>query len=297
MRWLRRCLLLALMWPLAALAAGEVILTGAQDSDGVRDFVQALGSRRPADRVRFVPLAELPAPGQLHAGTRLILLDPQALDWRLRESAGPPALVLRISRVQARLRLGDTRPPYLSLLWSDPPLERQLRLIRYLLPQAHRVGVLYGENSQFLLGELRQAARPLGLEIDAQPWPDLRDNRPLQTLLKNTDVLLGLDDPQLYNPKTVKNLLLSSYARQMPLIGPNAGFVKAGALASTLSDQNDWLAVLDHLLDQPPEKWPRAHYPEQFSVSGNQQVARALGIEPIDPRNASEAVAAGASKR
>lgn len=297
MRLLRRCLLLVLLWPLASLAGGEIILTGAKDSDGVRDFVQALGSRRPADRVRFVPLAELPAPGQVHVGTRLILLDPQALDWRLRESAGPPALVLRISRVQARQRLGELRPPYLSLLWSDPPVDRQLRLIRYLLPQAHRVGVLYSENSRFLLDELRQAARPLQLEIDAQPWPDPRDNRPLQTLLKNTDVLLGLDDPQLYNPKTAKNLLLSSYAREMALIGPNAGFVRAGALASTLSDQNDWLAVLDHLLDQPPEKWPRSHYPEHFSVSGNQQVARALGIEPIDSRSASEAVAAGESKR
>ncbi|MDU9389377.1 ABC transporter substrate-binding protein [Pseudomonas japonica] len=293
MRLWRRCLLLVLLWPLVSFAGGEILLTGAQDSSGVRDFVQALSERRPKDKVRFLPLAQLPPPSQLPATTRLILLDPQALDWRLREPAGPPALVLRISRVQAQQRLGELRPPYLSLLWSDPPLARQLRLIQYLLPQARRVGVLYGEQSRFLLDELRQAARPLGLEIDAEPWPDLRDNRPLQTLLKDTDVLLGLDDPLLYNPKTAKNLLLSAYARQMALIGPNVGFVRAGALASTLSDQNDWLAVLDRLLDQPAEQWPRTHYPEHFSVSGNQQVARALGIEPIDPRAAGQAVSAG----
>lgn len=297
MRLWRRGLFLILLWPLAALAAGEILLTGAQDSSGVRDFVQALSARRPADKVHFVPLAQLPSPAQLKSDTRLILLDPEALDWRLREPAGPPALVLRISRVQAQQRLGSLRPPYLSLLWSDPPLERQLRLIRYLLPQAQRVGVLYGEQSRFLLDELRHAARPLGLEIDAQPWPDLRDNRPLQTLLKETDVLLGLDDPQLYNPKTAKNVLLSAYSRQMALVGPNAGFVRAGALASTLSDQDDWLAVLDRLLDQPVDKWPRAHYPEQFSVSGNQQVARALGIEAIDPDAASQAVSAGEPAR
>ncbi len=297
MRLWRRCLLLVLIWPMAALAAGEILLTGAQDSSGVRDFVEALGARRPAEKVHFVPLAQLPSPAQLKSDTRLILLDPEALDWRLREPAGPPALVLRISRVQAQQRLGSLRPPYLSLLWSDPPLERQLRLIHYLLPQARRVGVLYSEQSRFLLDELRHAARPLGLEIDAQPWPDLRDNRPLQTLLKDTDVLLGLDDPQLYNPKTAKNVLLSAYSRQMALIGPNAGFVRAGALASTLSDQSDWLAVLDRLLDQPAEKWPRAHYPEHFSVSGNQQVARALGIESIDPEAARQAVSAGEPAR
>ncbi|MCU1723088.1 MULTISPECIES: ABC transporter substrate-binding protein [unclassified Pseudomonas] len=297
MRLLRRCLLLVLLWPLTSLSAGEILLTGAQDNDSVRDFVEALAARRPADTVRFVPVTQLPAPGQLKPGIRLVLLDPPALDWRLREPAGPPALVLRISRVQADQRLGNLRPPYLSLLWSDPPLPRQLQLIRYLLPQARRVGVLYSDHSHFLLDELRRAARPLGLEIDAQYWPDLKDNRPLQVLLKDTDVLLGLDDPQLYNPKTAKNLLLSSYARQMALIGPNAGFVRAGALASTYSDQNDWLAVLDHLLDKPADQWPRTHYPEYFSVYGNQQVARALGVEAIDPDAASQAVAAGESTR
>ena len=81
------------------------------------------------------------------------------------------------------------------------------------------------------------------------------------------------------------------------LIGPNAGFVRAGALASTFSDQNAWLAVIDRLLDQPPAAWPRTLYPERFRVAGNQQVARALGIEAIDPVAAQQAVAAGEKHR
>ncbi|MGB9089858.1 MAG: ABC transporter substrate-binding protein, partial [Pseudomonas farsensis] len=202
-------------------------------------------------------------------------------------------LALRVSRVQAERRLGSSRPAYLSLLWSDPPLARQLRLARYLLPQARRIGVLYGEHSAFLLDELRQAARPMGLEIVAQSWHDLRDSRPLQQLLANSDVLLGLDDPELYNSKSAKNVLLSSYGRQMALIGPNAGFVRAGALASTYSDQDDWLAVLDELLDQPPAHWPRSLYPARFGVSGNQQVARALGLEAIAAEAAAAVIAAG----
>lgn len=114
-------------------------------------------------------------------------------------------------------------------------------------------------------------------------------------MLADSDVLLGLDDPDLYNAKTAKNVLLSSYGRQMALIGPNAGFVRAGALASTYSDQDDWLAVLDQLLDQPPARWPRSLYPAHYGVSGNQQVARALGLEPIDPQAAALALAAGES--
>lgn len=294
---LRVCLLLLLAWPSAALPAGEILLSAAQGTAGVRGFVEALRAQRPTDKVRFVPVAELPAAQRIKPGTRLILLDLAALDWRLQQTGGPPTLALRVSRVQAERRLGQQRPSYLSLLWSDPQPARQLRLTRYLLPQARRIGVLYTEHSRFLLDELRQAAHALNLQIVDRHWPDPRDNRPLQAVLKNSDVLLGLDDPLLYNAKTAKSLLLSSYAQQVPLIGPNAGFVRAGGLASTLSDQQDWLAVVGRLLDQSPANWPRALYPERFRVAGNPQVARALGIETIDPVAAQRAVAAGETHR
>ena len=287
------CLLLFCLWPLGSLSASEILVVGGEDQPGIRSFATALESRRSHDKVRFQTVAELPRPSQLKPDLRLVLLDSAALEWRLGEAAGPPALAMRISRVQAHQRLGKSRPAYLTLLWSDPPLARQLRLARYLLPQAQRIGVLYGEQSHFLLDELRLAARPLGLEIVAQDWPDQRDSRPLQHLLGSSDVLLGLEDPDLYNSKTAKNLLLSSYGRQMAMIGPNAGFVRAGALASTYSDQEDWLRVLDQLLDLPPARWPRGLYPTRFRVSGNQQVARALGLEPIDQKATAKALAEG----
>ncbi len=282
--WRLRRLGLALLVLLASVPArsAEVLLTGTEDSPGVQAFTAALAQQRPNDQIRFVPLAQMPEPSRLPPATRLILLDPASLDWRLKDKQGPATLVLRISRLQAMQRLGSGPIANLSLLWSDPPLSRQLRLIREVMPQARRIGVLYTQGSEFLLAELNQAAKPLGLEIVPQRWDDTRDSRPLQTLLKSSDVLLGLDDPTLYNPGTAKNLLLSSYARQLALIGPNAGFVKAGSLASTYSDQTDWLAILDELLDRAPSGWPGSLYPQRFKVLSNPQVARSLGIEPID---------------
>jgi len=274
-------------------SAADILLTGAEDSPGVQSFTQALSELRPSDSVRFKLLASLPAPGKLPSDTRLILLDLPSLDWRLQDSQGPATLVLRISRLQARQRLNNLLPSHLSLLWSDPPIERQLRLTRLILPQVRRVGVLYDRHSEFLLKELRLVALPLGLEIVTQRWENTSDSRPLQALLKNSDVLLGLDDPDLYNPKTAKNLLLSSYARQMALIGPNAGFVKAGSLASTYSDQSDWLAILDDLLDQSPASWPRTLYPKHFKVLSNPQVARSLGIEQMDEASVASQLAEG----
>jgi len=137
------------------------------------------------------------------------------------------------------------------------------------------------------------AAAPLGLEIVTERWDNTSDSRPLQALLNKSDVLLGLDDPDVYNPKTAKNLLLSSYARQQALIGPNAGFVKAGCLASTYSDQTDWLAILDELLDRPPATWPRTLYPKHFKVLTNPQVARSLGIELMNEASVATQLAEG----
>ncbi|NWD80597.1 ABC transporter substrate-binding protein [Pseudomonas reactans] len=289
----RRALLLACLLLAAPAWSADILLTAAEDGAGVQAFALALAQQRPEDRVTFTALKDLPAPGRLPANTRLILLDLPGLDWRLQEPQGPPTLVLRISRLQAHQRLGNMPHPRISLLWSDPPLDRQLRLIAGILPQARRIGVLYGADSEFLLPELRQHAAPLGLEIVPQLWDNINDSRPLQTLFRNSDVLLGLDDPQLYNPKTAKNLLLSSYAQQLPLIGPNAGFVRAGSLASTYSDQADWLAVLDRLLDHSPTNWPRSLYPERFKVVGNPQVARSLGIEQVDEASVGARLAEG----
>lgn len=292
----RLCLLIAGLLGSLAASAADILLTGVEDGPGMHAFATALGELRPADNVRFQPLASLPPPSQLPSATRLILLDMPSLDWRLQDAQGPATLVLRISRLQARQRLGTALPARLSLLWSDPPLERQLRLSRILLPEAKRIGVLYDAHSKFLLDELRRAAQPLGLEIVGQRWDDTSDSRPLQTLLKNSDVLLGLDDPDLYNPKTAKNLLLSSYARQTALIGPNAAFVKAGSLASTYSDQSDWLAILDTLLDRPSASWPRTYYPHRFKISSNPQVARSLGMEQMNEASVASLLAEGESR-
>lgn len=291
------CLLLFVLAGSPFARAADILLTAAEDSPGVQAFAQALSQQRPEDSVKFTPLSELPAPARLPAGIRLIVLDLPGLDWRLQDVQGPPTLVLRISRLQARQRLGDDVPAKISLLWADPPLDRQLRLITDVLPQARRIGVLYGIDSEFLLRELRREATAMDLEIVAQRWDNINDSRPLQALFKNSDVLLGLDDPQLYNPKTVKNLLLSSYARQLPLIGPNAGFVRAGSLASTYSDQADWLNVLDRLLDHTPSSWPRSLYPEHFKVAGNPQVARSLGIEQVDENRVAVRLAEGEQRR
>ena len=273
--------------------AAQVLLTSVEDNAQVQDFVAELRQRRKQDTVRFVVTAQLPSPEQIPVDTRLILLDPASLEWRLSASSGPPTLVLRINRLQARQHLDEQRAANLTLIWKDPAPARQLRLIRQLLPKARLIGVLFGKDSQFMLNDLRHAATAQGLRVISQPWDFTEGIRPLQTLLKGSDVLLGLNDPQVYNTLTMKNLLLSAYADRQALIGPSASFVKAGSLASTYSDQSDWINTLSDLLEQAPQRWPRSLYPNHFKVMSNPQVARSLGLAPINEAALAASLAQG----
>ncbi len=281
-RLLRACLLTgALGWSLTA-PAGEILVAASHDSPALQRFVADLRERHPEQHVRLLASDERPPAASLPGAARLILLGAELLDWRMADPGGPPTLVLQISRLQARQRLGTDIPAPLTLLWSDPPPERQLRLIRQFLPQARRVGVLYSAQSAFLVEELRRIPLPAPLSLEFQPWPDANDARPLNRLLDGSDVLLGLDDPALFNPRSIKGILLASYGRKQALLGPTAAFIRAGALASTYSDQQDWLDTLEELLAQPPQHWPRSAYPRHFKVLSNPQVARSLGLDPAD---------------
>lgn len=272
---------IALLWLPFGAQAGELWMV-AEDSPALRSFVDALAARRPSDSVRFVALSQAPAADALPSELRLITLGRPALDWRLRSRQGPPTLALLISRVQAHEVLKGRPHPRVSLLWSDPPIERQLRLVKLILPTAERVGLPYDEDSAFLVPEAVAAGRALGITVVPHRWQAAQDTESLTQLLRSTDALLGLDDRNLYNPRTAKTLLLTSYGQHRPLFGPSAAFVRAGSLASSYSDQHDWLAVLDDLLKQPSSTWPATLYPQRFKVLGNRQVARSLGIRLPD---------------
>ncbi|MGE9762263.1 ABC transporter substrate-binding protein [Pseudomonas sp. PDM20] len=277
-------LLSALLLGLACLfalpaQARDILLVSTEQSQALQDFAEALAQRRPHDQVRLESPENLPPAASLDGETRLLLLGSGALNWRLASDDAPPALTLLVSRVEARQVLGEREPPHLSLLWSDPPPARQLQLALQLSPRPQRIGVLIGPSSEFLLEELQRSADQLGVELVSELQTRAEDSRPLRELLGRSDLLLGLDDKQLYNAQTIKGILLSAYAENRALIGPTAAFVKAGSLASSYSDQSDWLETLDTLLDEPAEQWPRSLYPERFKVQSNRQVARSLGID------------------
>lgn len=286
--------MLAYLWRLASVfsllygismpSCAQIILSAERDSPAVREFATELKQRLPERTVTYMPAVLLKQQPSFAAGTSLILLGPALLDWRLQLSHSHPAtLMMQVSRVQAQQRLKQQQPPQLSFLWSDPPIRRQIALLKLMLPGAQNIGVLYSQQSAFLLPEIKQALRAEGLVLYQQFWSDSPDTSSLNHLLSYTDVVLGLDDTQIYNPSSIKSILLSSYARKQALFGPSAAFIKAGSLASSYSDKMDWLSTLQQLLRTPTKSWPQSIYPNAFKVMVNQQVARSLGIQNNHP--------------
>lgn len=166
-----------------------------------------------------------------------------------------------------------------SAIYLDQPVSRQAHLIAAILPDRHRVGLLYStppeELEQF---RLEMGKRGLRLREKAVGTQSVAET--LQGLLQDSDVLLALPDSAIYNGLTIRNILLATYRSSVPLIGFSSGYVKAGALCAVFSAPEQIAAQAAPLIRQFGETrlLPAAQYPQEFEVMVNDQVAHSLGL-------------------
>ena len=196
-----------------------------------------------------------------------------------------PTLVAMVARSRFEaLRTAYPQAP-LSAVWLDQPVERQLRLLRAVVPERLRVGLLLGGNADAETA-LRATATGLGLTLATH---HVRNDKALiaglEAVLSASEVLLALPDPMLSSPTAARSILLTSYRYQKPIIAFSRAYVTAGALAAVFitpeqvaGDLIAWLRTQDgDAVTLPP---PRD--PVSFEVAVNRQVARALGISVPD---------------
>src|SRR5690554_7999894 len=104
-----------------------------------------------------------------------------------------------------------------------------------------------------------EAARQQGLGMVASEGRHQRELlRGLSRVHDSSEVLIGIDDPAIYNATTIKSLLLTSYNRNRVLIGPSAPFIAAGSLSTTYSSPRDMAMSVHQLFQQPWQKIGRA---------------------------------------
>jgi ABC-type uncharacterized transport system substrate-binding protein len=168
-----------------------------------------------------------------------------------------------------------------SALFLNQPLNRQLELMRLALPQARRIGVLWGPDSQWQEAMLESAARSRGLRvIGARPGQTATVYGELKEILDESDLLLALADPQIYNSRSIQNILLASFRAQVPMLAFSPAYVRAGALLAVYSTPEQIGRQAGQLaravLQGQPLLLPQ--YPRYFEVGVNEHVARSLGL-------------------
>ncbi len=280
--------LLALWFLIPFVQAGEgphqVLLLLSADSPPYRELAMALtASLGPVERaqlelrVHTVDGRPLPTHNDL-----IVTAGVRALRRILERPDDTPLLATFLPEASYRLLHPPPSRPS-SALFIDHPPDRYLDLVRAVLPHARHIGLITSPYSQPLLPGLRRAATQRHLVLHIETMNRARElARLIRRLFPRSDALLALADPDVYNRRTLKNLLLAGYRQGLPVIGYSRSLVRAGALAAvytTPSQMGLQLAeTLTAWMRTPGHALPPPRHPDYFVVDVNRPLARALGL-------------------
>ncbi len=195
-----------------------------------------------------------------------------------------PVLCVFISKAAYRKVVQDSlvyrEKNTLSAIYLDQPIKRQVAMVAAALPEIKSIGLLYSYLSPDL-DNYRKAIAEKGFALREQKL-DSADSlyRNLESLLEKSNVLLAIPDTEVYNSLTMRNILMTTYRRKVPVVGFSSAYVKAGALCAVFSMPSQIAVQAARLTGQfiDTSLLPMAQYPAEFYVMSNQQVARSLGI-------------------
>ncbi len=200
-----------------------------------------------------------------------------------------PVLATLIPRVvfdarQASPALG--RRPF-SAVVLDQPLGRLLALIKRALPDHPRVGILPGQHVSALIEDLKKEAGLHQLKLVVGPYIGAsKDISPsLKPTLEESDVILALPEPIVYNAASLQYILLTSYRAHIPLVAYSAAAVKSGAVLALYSTPDQMARRAIEMIQtwQVKHKLPLPQFPREFRVGRNTRVAASLGLVIDDP--------------
>lgn len=174
----------------------------------------------------------------------------------------------------------------LSAIYLDQPLARRLDFMRATLPGKRRIGLLYSQGAGIDIDGLRREFERRGVAlVDRQLGMSERLFPVLEALLVDSDVLFGIPDRAIYGGSNIRNIMLSSYRHNVPMVGISKAYVSAGALCAVFSTPEQLAAQTgDAVVAFAHDRQLAApQYPAEFSIELNLQVARSLGINLPTP--------------
>ncbi len=168
-----------------------------------------------------------------------------------------------------------------SAVYLEQPIDRQFSIIKKGLPDIQRLGIILGSTSAGLRDNISRAGEKYQIDVRIkQAGKDDNIIMLTDSLSKTTDVLLAIPDPDIYNRRTAKGILINTYKYKIPFIAYSHSFVRAGALLAIYSTPEQIARQTGMMLIRttlsPNRKLPLPEYPDTFKVEINPAVMRSL---------------------
>jgi len=190
------------------------------------------------------------------------------------------AFVLRINNKKIA---GTKYTSAQSDLITAQPECRHIQFIKSLNPDWSTVAVLSSAGSLDITAALRECTTKQNLSLNVYSITEQSDLlETLETAIENNRVLLAINDPYIYNSKTLKNILVTTYRHRMPVIGYSDSFVQAGAVAAiytspeSIADKAS--SIISGFFNNNWQFKKKNYSTDDFSISTNAQVATSLEI-------------------
>lgn len=271
-------LLSCLAFPAAAGSLG-VTLVLSEEGGAYAEFADALGKSLGGNKVNRVVLTSpdaLPHSGLLigvgmKAASAIVASDARLA---LNVLVPKPGYEKLLHEYPGRAASRD-----FSAIYLDQPINRLVHLVAAAFPGKKAVGMLYAiPPGNLALFRKKLLAHDMSL-YDRQVGVSLIEA--LQDVLEHSDVLLALPDAEIYNASTIRNILLTAYNSNIPLVGFSPAYVRAGALCALYSTPEQIAAQTAAAIRQleAGAGLPSPSSPNEFEVMVNEQVARSLGLQ------------------
>ncbi len=171
-----------------------------------------------------------------------------------------------------------------TAIYIDQPLQRMFRILAVAFTDRRETGVLLGPVSEKQQDELATLAGKTGFHLHTAKVHKPDELMPaLDRLLKQAGLLLAIADPVVYNPRTAKSILLTTYHYRVPVVAYSKAYADAGATLSVYSTPEQiaqqTAGIIRTFLTTGKRGLPSPAYPEHYSIRINPHVARSLGLQ------------------
>lgn len=270
-------------------AAGlEITILKSSDMKAYNDAIDGFKSASPGSAI----FAEYDLRGDLERGKQL------AKRIRTSESSLVVAVGLKAA-LAAKLEIEHI--PILYMMILDPakhhltssnmtgvlleiPSDRQLKIMRSFLPTLHRIGMLYDpEKTSAKLKDAELKASAQDFQVQGFPVTHEKDiPQQLRVLLSESEALWLIPDPTVLTDESIRFILESAVAKQVPVIAFSTEFTRLGALLSLSVDYNEvgreTGRLAKRILNGEPVPTLKPVTVQRIHITVNQKTARYLGI-------------------